>query len=278
MRYLPLAMLSGVFLLTACEREQAVPPPQTGLTASAGAVASEAALDESRLGQFHWRLHDATDSNDDRIGDLFGDINHRVQFDFANNQLSVSGSCNAMNGSYTIEKNTFKAGRMMQTMKACDDALMRREGLLKDYLEDSWQVSLNDSDAPLLTLTHPDSGVTLIFEGLATAEHRYGGAGEQIFFEVQPLRVACQHPLIPDYECLQVRERVYSEDGLVQSTGEWQMLYQDIEGYHHEEGQHTVLRLKRFPLVNPPADGPGIAYVLDMVVQTGQREENLPVE
>ena len=81
---------------------------------------------------------------------------------------------------------------------------------------------------------------------------------------------ACNHPLIPDMQCLQVRELKYDDQGLKTGTGDWQFLYQDIEGYTHQPGVRNVLRLKRYPVANPPADGSSIAYVLDMVVESEQ--------
>ncbi|MEO7930741.1 MAG: DUF4377 domain-containing protein, partial [Lysobacter sp.] len=77
--------------------------------------------------------------------------------------------------------------------------------------------------------------------------------------------------LMPDKQCLQVREVTYGEDGLPSGTpGKWEPLNQDIEGYTHEAGVRNVLRLKRYPIANPPADGSSIAYVLDMVVESEQ--------
>lgn len=274
MKLLHYALLPGVVLLTACERDNAVPPPQTGVVASVAAVA-EPALDQSRLTQFHWRLHDASDPDGDRVDELFGDVSNRVQIDFDENRLAIIGACNQIGGSYTIDRTTLKPGQLVQTMKACEDNLMRREAALKSYFEGDLQIQLSDSEAPLLTLIKND-GSTLIFEGVTTAESRYGTESELVFLEVQPLRVSCHHPMMPDHECLQVRDVVYDEEGAKVSVGEWQFLYQEIEGYSHEPGVRTILRLKRFPLINPPADGPGVAYVLDMAVESEIREENIP--
>jgi hypothetical protein len=75
--------------------------------------------------------------------------------------------------------------------------------------------------------------------------------------------------LIPNKQCLQVRERHYDEHGLQTGTpGDWQPLYQDIEGYTHEDGIRNVLRVKRYTIKNPPADAPSTAYVLDTVVES----------
>ena len=79
----------------------------------------------------------------------------------------------------------------------------------------------------------------------------------------------CSHPLIPNMKCLKVRERHYDANGLQSGQpGEWQPLYQNIEGYTHEAGVRNVLRVKRYAIKNPPADAPSSAYVLDMVIES----------
>lgn len=276
MKLLHYALLPGVLLVTACERDNAVPPPQTGVLASAAAT-SELALDPTRLTQFHWRLHDAANAEGSRVDELFGDVSNRVQVDFNEGRLSISGACNQIGGSYSIDRTTLKPGQLVQTMKACDDHLMRREAVLKNHFSSNLTIQLNDSETPLLTLLKSD-GSSLIFEGMATAEKRYGTDSEQVFMEIQPQRVSCHHPLMPDYECLQVRDIVYDENGVKVSVGEWQFLYQDIEGFTHEPGVRTIVRLKRFPLINPPADGPSVAFVHDMTVESEVRTDNIPAQ
>ena len=112
------------------------------------------------------------------------------------------------------------------------------------------------------------NGDRLVFEGSPTPQTRHGSEGTTVFLEVAPQRVPCPHPLIRDMQCLQVRERVYAGDGTLSSQGEWQPLYQEIEGYTHAPGTRNVLRLMRFTVKNPPADASAVAYVLDMVVES----------
>lgn len=94
-----------------------------------------------------------------------------------------------------------------------------------------------------------------------------------MFFEVAPQRKACAHPLIqdaliPDMQCLQVRKRTYADNGTLASQGEWQPLYQQIEGSTHTPGTRHVLRVKQFSVANPPAGASSVAYVLDRVVES----------
>ncbi|KAG0930053.1 hypothetical protein G6F31_017142 [Rhizopus arrhizus] len=96
----------------------------------------------------------------------------------------------------------------------------------------------------------------------------YGSAGETIFLEVAAKKAECSHPMIPNYQCLMVRERRYNEAGVQQPTQDkWHPLYQSIEGFEHKDGVRTVLRVKRYDWKNPPADAPSKVYVLDMVVE-----------
>ena len=120
---------------------------------------------------------------------------------------------------------------------------------------------------PRLQLRASDGAVST-WVGEQTAEARYGSVGERVFMEVAPQRVACPHPLIPDHRCLHVRELAYGDDGARQRTGEWEFLYEEIEGFTFVEGERKVLRLKKFRRDPAPADASSIVYVLDMVVES----------
>src|SRR3546814_13236510 len=74
-----------------------------------------------------------------------------------------------------------------------------------------------------------------LWTGEATAEARYGGEGETVFMEVAPQRIDCNHPMMPDYKCLQVREIRYDDSGVKQPPGEWEAFYGDIEGFERSE-------------------------------------------
>src|SRR3546814_19833264 len=87
--------------------------------------------------------------------------------------------------------------------------------------------------------------------------------------EVAPQRIDCNHPMMPDYKCLQVREIRYDDSGVRQPPGEWAAFYGDIEGFEFRAGERKVLRLKKFDRPEPvPADASSIAYVLAMVVES----------
>ena len=107
------------------------------------------------------------------------------------------------------------------------------------------------------------------FEGAPTAATRFGGPAERVFLEVGPETRPCSHPLIPDKQCLQVREVRFDENGLRRGEpGEWHNFHDQIEGFSHQPGTRNVLRVNRYTVANPPADGSSQAFVLDMVVES----------
>ncbi|MFA5494921.1 MAG: META and DUF4377 domain-containing protein [Porticoccaceae bacterium] len=222
----------------------------------------------SRPGDFHWLLEEAKDARANSIEALLPEgLEHRLQLDLSDGRLGISGGCNQISGAYRIEGDTLHPDQLVQTMMACEPSLMVREAAIRQYLEHPLTLQITASSPPLLTLTTRD-GDQLTFTGVATAETRFGASGETVFLEVQPQRGPCHHPLMADYQCLQVRDVHYDDNGAKQATGDWQFLYQEIEGYEHVAGIRNILRLKRFELADPPADGSSIAYVLDMTVES----------
>lgn len=261
MRTLALLTLPALLLATACTQAPRTP----GNTDTATAPPAAAAFDATRLGGYHWQLSQATDSDGNRIDALFPRADLPLQLDFAEGRVSVSNTCNRLGGSYALDGDTLSVGNLVQTRMACvDDALMRSDDAIGERLQAGGTLRLEGDELVLAT----PAGETLRFTGVPTPDTRFGGPGERVFLEVAARRVPCHHPLMPDYQCLHVREITYGDNGVKQSEGDWQFLYQDIEGYVHEPGVRNVLRLNRYTIANPPADASSIAYVLDMVVES----------
>jgi heat shock protein HslJ len=245
--------LLGTCLLAAC-------------AANTPASGDSPGFDAGPLSRHHWTLADATAADGTRIDTLFARADRPLQLDFADGRVSVSHACNRIGGSYAIEDGRLSVARLASTLMACEDAaVMRLDGEISRRLEAGGTLRY-DGDGSLLYATA--TGDLLRFAAVPTPETKYGGSGEQVFLEVAAQRVPCHHPMMPDYRCLHVREIAYDDRGLKTSEGDWQYLYQDIEGYVHEPGVRNVLRLKRFQVPDPPADGSSVAYVLDMVVES----------
>ncbi|GAB1577278.1 DUF4377 domain-containing protein [Bordetella petrii] len=198
-----------------------------------------------------------------------------LRLTFADQRVSVAGLCNRLGGGYQTEGDRLKISQMVGTMMACGDAaVMQYEHDVARRLPQAttWRIA-DGADNPTLTVGF-DDGAQWTLTGTPTDETRYGSAGQTMFLEVAPQRVACSHPLIPNMQCLQVREIQYDANGVKTRQGEWQAFYSEIDGYTHEPGVRNVLRIKRYERTNVPADASRYAYVLDMVVeseQTGSR-------
>lgn len=268
-RLLPtLALLS---LLAGCPQKGSDAPTASATTAAtpASAAAPAASDANAQLGRYHWQLRDATDANGKRIDALFVQADKPLQLDFADGRVGVANACNRMGGGYSLEGESLTVARMASTMMACaDPKLMALDGEIGKRLEGASKLTLLTGDTPTLTLAN-GAGDTLVFAGEPTAETRYGGPGERMFLEVAAHAKPCSHPLIPDMQCLQVREVKYDDQGLkVGTPGEFGNFYDSIDGYTHEDGVRNVLRVERYTIENPPADGSRYAYVLDMVVES----------
>lgn len=258
---LPLLIIQG---LAAC----ANPAAQTKAN-------TEAASDAQTLGAYHWQFRQALDAKNAASSDWAVPNHPALQIDFSHDRLAVSQLCNSMSAPYRIDGEQITVSRPMGTLMACiNPALMALESRVGGHLPtlQRWavQAPTQSSAAPQLTLHFSDGGRWLL-DGTPTDETRYGAAVETQFMEIAAERVACSHPLMPDFKCLKVRTLTYNEQGIKQTTGPWENFYSDIQGYTHEAGMRNVLRLKRYTRQNPPADTSKFIYVLDMVVESEQQ-------
>lgn len=269
-----LLLLALPLALAACTKpaDPATVPADATPTATTAPAAQ--AADASLLPKYHWKLNEATDAQGQRIATLFARADQPVQLDFRDGRVAVSNTCNRMGGTYTVADGSLTAGRLVSTQMACtDSAVMALDQEVGKRLEGTLKMATTAGDTPTLTLTTA-TGDVLAFTGEPTAETRYGGTGERVFLEVASETKPCSHPLIPDKQCLQVREVKYDDKGLkVGTPGEFEHFYDSIEGYTHEPGVRNVLRVDRYTVKNPPADGSSNAYVLDMVVESANEKQ-----
>lgn len=257
-------------LLAGCQSAPASSGTSAATTPAAAAPASDAA---ATLPRYHWQLQEATDGKGQRVSALFVAGAEPVQLDFSDGRIAVSRLCNTMTGSYTLTADTLRIGPLASTMMACADDARTLQARFASVLLNAAEYRLTLAQAgaaPSLTLRRND-GHTLVFAGKPTPDTRFGGKPETVFLEVAPQTRGCSHPLIPGTQCLQVRQIQFDSQGIrVGVPGEFQNFYADIEGYEHREGVRNVLRVKRYAIANPPADGASSAYVLDLVVESAQ--------
>ena len=199
-----LAACTGTVSTQAQVTPPAPEPPASPTAPAASALAAE-------LPRHHWRLQDATTGDGTRIDALFARADKPLQLDFDKGRLAISNTCNRMGASYAVADGTLTVGRLASTMMACaDPKLMALDGEAGRRLEGALSMALAAGDTPRLTLGNP-AGDRLVFAGTPTAETRYGGPGERVFLEVAAQTGPCSHPLIPDMQCLQVRELQYDD-------------------------------------------------------------------
>jgi heat shock protein HslJ len=220
------------------------------------------------LPAYYWRLVSATDASGKSIPALQPGVEHQLRLAFTKDALNIRGGCNTQFGGYRYQNGVLQVANLASTMKACEQSLMQLDAEINERLKGDLRATLSgDTHEPALELAAKD-GTVLKFVGEPTPETLYGSAGEIMFLEVAAKKAECSHPMIPNYQCLMVRERRYNEAGVQQpAQDKWHPLYQSIEGFEHQDGVRTVLRVKRYDWKNPPADAPSKVYVLDMVVE-----------
>ena len=265
MKRLLLPLLAAA-LLAGC------PKPNTDATTTAPPAANNVPAASGladQLARYHWRLQDASDAKGQRIDALFARADLPLQLDFKDGRIGIGNSCNRIGGGFSAIAAGITVGPLASTRMACaDPKLMALDGEISKRLEGPLTLLLAESEPPQLRMTN-QAGDTLSFSAEPTAETRYGGTGQRVFLEVAAQTQPCHHPLIPDMQCLQVREITYDDKGVKTGTpGEFQHFYSDIEGYTHQPGTRNVLRVNRYTIANPPADASSLAYVLDMVVES----------
>ena len=224
----------------------------------------------STLSAYHWDLSDVRNASG-AVQKEWLPPNTSVRLSFDDQRVAISGLCNLMGAGYRLDAGAIEISPVVGTMMACPDAgLMQYEQAIAKRLPQAatWSITQHP-EAPLLTLGF-DDGAQWTLTGTPTDETRFGGPGQTIFLEVASQRVACSHPLIPNMQCLKVRDIQYDANGIKTGHGEWQTFYSEIEGYTHQPGVRNVLRIKRYERPQTPADASRYAYVLDMVVESAQ--------
>jgi heat shock protein HslJ len=228
--------------LAACARGPTAGPEPAGAAAAQGGNASAASL----LPGYHWRLQDATDAAGKRIDALLVRRNQPLQLDFADGRVAVLNACNHIGGGVSMDGDTVRIERLVGTKMAClDPALSALDAEITRRLAGASKIALERRDPPLLT-------------------------GELVYFEVGPQTKPCRAGLsTAESNCLVLRELRYDAEGQpIGEPGPWQTVAINIQGFRHEAGIRTVLRVKRFQIRNAPADTPQVAYVLDTAIES----------
>lgn len=269
-----LAAATLATLLAACSSQpQGAPmtqPPSPSPSSSTSSPSSSA----HTLQAYDWDLVSAHDARGQAAPSWLLAGKRALRLHFEGQRLSVQNLCNMMGAGYTLSGPNLQVGQFVSTKRACAERdLMDLEQRVATLLPQAQRLELRGATAttaPQLALWFAD-GSRWELAGAPTPATRFGSAGERLFLEVAPERVACNHPLMPQAQCLRVRDVRYADNGVRQGVGEWRIFQGEIEGYRHEPGLRNVLRVQRYSLARNgqlPADAPSHAYLLDMVVET----------
>lgn len=225
------------------------------------------------LQAYHWYLDKAEDAKGVAQPQYKAlEPKTQVRLDFVagskpGEQTVSSKVCNNMTTNYALDGDKLQVGRVVSTMMACQgDALMQLERAVGAQMGRMQSVQMvQGAPQPRMVLTFTD-GSRWHMSGRPTDATRYGSAGETIFLEIAPQTQPCVTGAMRT-ECLQVREVRYDSASRKTVAPEWQHFYGSIDGFAFRPGVRQVLRLKRYPVKNPPADASAFAYVLDMTVE-----------
>ncbi len=257
--FAPALLAAGV---TACGSgatpgaDGAAPGATSASTAATAPVSDNAPLRAALQAQ-HWQLQQASDAHGTALRSLFVASSAPLQLDFADQRIQVSQTCNALGANYSVADTQLQIGRVVSSKRLCaQPRKMSQERAASELLSGSFAVTLDT--APRLTLIRSD-GTRLLFNGVPTATTRYGGPGQTLLIEVAADTVPCASD--PSRACLQLRERTDGQP----ATASWRRFDGRIEGFDHETGIRTLLRVTRYP----PAGGQDGApvYVLEQMIE-----------
>lgn len=269
-RPVPLLPLLLSLSLAACTR-----PPVSAGDAPPGGTDDATPAKAIALGDYHWRLVDAADPAGKRIAALLVRPDQPILFDFADDRIAIGNACNEIAGQTRIEGDRVRVAALVSTKMACvDAALSALDGEISRRVEGESRFRFESGDLqpgdPPKMLWTAATGDVLRFVGEPTPQTRYGGPGTVEYLEVAAKTEPCRVGLAPnEVECLRIRTLRYGDDGLpAGEPGPWGPSGLTIQGYRHEPGIRTVLRVRRFQIPNAPADTPQVAYVLETVIES----------
>lgn len=228
------------------------------------------------LQAYHWYLDKAEDASG-KAQPLFKSLEPKTPVRLEFNAGSQPGEqavftkiCNNLITPYQLDGDKLQMGHGISTMMACSDQrLSQLERAVAAQLPRMQSVQMvQGAPTPRMVLQFSD-GSRWHMRGEPTDATRYGGPGETVFMEVAAQTKPCTSGAART-ECLQVREVRYDADGRKTVVGDWQNFHGSIDGFEFQPGVRHVLRLKRYAVKNPPADGSSAAYVLDLMVETEQ--------
>ncbi len=164
---------------------------------------------------------------------------------FDDGTLGVKADCNTGSGSYTVDGSTIEFGPMALTRALCPP-----ESLSDQFVRLLAEVDTYGMQDGRLVLTLNDGAGEMRFQNGGMAEVPEA-APEEVRMFIGPEKVPCVGAA--PQECLQVK---YAPED------DWQLFYDQIEGFVWEPGFIYELRVNVYQVENPPADASSLRYEL----------------
>lgn len=213
-----------------------------------------------------WHLSTATDAGGKRMEALFVPGRRPIGLQFSHGYFNLLNLCNAVSSRYRLLGNQLIIGDGQQTLIGCMGAVAEQEALATRALAGTATLELT-ADGTLVVRNA--SGAELAFTPEPTPETRYGSPGEVLYLEIASRTVPCPQSAPTATPCLQVREVHYDDHGIQQGLpGPYVPFQGAIEGFTHQPGMRSVLRVKRFRIPPSRADGAAWAYVSQGAIRT----------
>lgn len=266
-------MVTGSLLLVGCQNTNPVTShssaPQSSTVTNAE---NKLTLNATSLANYHWQLLATKDKYGQPLS-ILETIKDQVNLSFyadkSANHASFTVGCNGMGADFTVSNQTLKIGNIVSTEMYCQE-VDQAERLMAQLMRGNSKISIESPKEsttiqPLLT-QQLTTGEVLVWKGTATPEAKYQQRGDIVFWEVNHQLQDCPNP--NQKGCLKVRPVYYDEQGIKTGVGDWQIFVDKIEGYNHDSGIDTVLRLKRFTVNPVDVKGKQFVYVLDGIIES----------
>jgi uncharacterized protein YraI/heat shock protein HslJ len=178
---------------------------------------------------------------------------------FEDGTYAVTADCKSGIGNYTVDGSQITLEPFPVTMQICSETSLEPQ-----YLSFLGQVdSFGLADGKLVFVLKGGAG-EMRFQNSGMAE-KPAPAPEQVTLFVGPQRVPCEGE--GPQECYQVKET---------PDDEWQLFYDEIEGFEWEFGYEYELLVNTYQVENPPAGGSSLRYELvEVVSKTPVEVENV---
>lgn len=174
---------------------------------------------------------------------------------FDDGTFGVKADCNTGIGSYSVSGNEIEFGPMALTLAMCPS-----DSLSDQFIRLLGEVDTFGMQDGKLVFTLMESAGEIRFQNGGMAEKPETPPQEVRVF-IGPVRVPCEGAA--PQECFQVK---YTPEE------EWQLFYDQIEGFRWEPGFSYELRVNVYQVENPPADASSLRYELVEVLS------RMPVE